>query len=296
MFERVKTEGICWWCGELSNSREHKVKRTDINRIYGKGPYHEEKLGIFNIDPNRLSEPRIVQSSKSDNLKFEKCICQRCNNERSVPFDKAYTSFMDYIDEYWKEIENDSYVDVKKIFGKKHKEGKDNLFRYYTKHICCRISENGFTIPNEILDFLNCRKPLRDMNLLFQNKKYNLYFSENSNDKLDQLYIGKMSFYRSDNRINSDSIDAVTGWYTYKNFSVNYIVAEGATSFRLLKRISFKHRRRINIENIDYTNFTNLVDIDSGRKIDILVKLEEFPFIDDKDGQLRLKAMLNYKM
>jgi hypothetical protein len=31
--------GRCWWCGAPADSREHKMKRSDIVREYGKPPY-----------------------------------------------------------------------------------------------------------------------------------------------------------------------------------------------------------------------------------------------------------------
>jgi hypothetical protein len=31
--------GTCWWCGNTADSREHRFKRTDIEREFGRGPY-----------------------------------------------------------------------------------------------------------------------------------------------------------------------------------------------------------------------------------------------------------------
>jgi hypothetical protein len=32
-------QGSCWWCGAPADSREHKLKRSDLVREYGTPPY-----------------------------------------------------------------------------------------------------------------------------------------------------------------------------------------------------------------------------------------------------------------
>jgi hypothetical protein len=32
-------DGACWWCGSPADSREHKLKRSDLVREYGRPPY-----------------------------------------------------------------------------------------------------------------------------------------------------------------------------------------------------------------------------------------------------------------
>lgn len=297
MLNSVESNGLCWWCGEVSNSREHKVKRTDIKRIYGKGPYQEEKLGIFNIDVNNVritkTTQKTVQSSDSDHLKFESCLCQKCNNERSAPFDRAYDIFMDYVDSNLTVIKEEDNIDLKKVYGVKFIKQKLNLFRYYAKHICCRIAINGYNIPKNIIRFLNDEEPLKDINFQFQIKHYELQFSEKPDDSLQQLYIGELKFHK---KLSNQKIVAVTGWYTYKQFSVNYVVAKNIIPYHFFMSKCFFYKRKIKLEKISYSLFTELVDINNEQPIDVLAKLEEFPYINDYTGELRLNALMNYKM
>ncbi|MFC5112013.1 hypothetical protein [Kibdelosporangium philippinense] len=30
--------GQCWWCGSVADTREHRYKRSDLIRDFGKGP------------------------------------------------------------------------------------------------------------------------------------------------------------------------------------------------------------------------------------------------------------------
>lgn len=293
MLHQVKSRGLCWWCGALSNSREHKVKRTDVNRIYGKGPYKLEKLGIYNIGLNSDNPPKPIQSSDSDYLKFEKCICQKYNNERSVPFGRAYDTFMDYVDKNLDNLKEESYIDVEKIYGRDYVEQKMNLFRYYSKHICCRLAINGYNIPLNIIQFLNRETSLKDINFQFQIKQYKIVFDKDSDESLQQLYIGEIKFHE---HLIDKKIIAATGWYTYKQFSMNYVVSKNIIPRHYVLSKLFFYKRKIKLEKINYSRFIELDGISDERPISILVKLEEFPYIDDFTGELRLKALLNYRM
>ncbi len=96
---RFGYQGQCWWCGNAADSREHKYKRSDIVREFGRGPWAEPMLRV--AGGNRQFR---VQGPNSQGLKFSKSLCQRCNNDRNQPFDLAYDSMMDYISRNESEI------------------------------------------------------------------------------------------------------------------------------------------------------------------------------------------------
>src|SRR5436305_5267536 len=77
----------CWWCGSKGNSREHRIKRTDVIREFGP-----------NIDRDHLfiNQARIETQHRGLNasmMKFRKPLCAHCNNARSQPFDQAEVAF-----------------------------------------------------------------------------------------------------------------------------------------------------------------------------------------------------------
>ena len=105
---------------------------------------------------------------KSKELKFDKNICQKCNNYRSKPFDLAYQEFTKYLKEHETTIIKTRILCFPDIFGKDWKQERDNLLRYYTKHICCRLSSINLKIEDEIIGYLEGRCKM----------KYLQFFSE----------------------------------------------------------------------------------------------------------------------
>src|SRR4051794_9915286 len=85
--------GLCWWCEtRAADSREHKLKRSDLVRQFGSGPYPE-------LVSQREGKLRNVQGPNSALAKFRQTMCAKCNNERSQPFDLAYDKFTAYLHE-----------------------------------------------------------------------------------------------------------------------------------------------------------------------------------------------------
>ena len=80
----------CWICGNEADSREHKHKKTDVNRAFKNVPTNDKYIGVFKSGEIE----RHVQGVDSKLLKFEKVICQRCNNQSSQPHDFAYEKFL----------------------------------------------------------------------------------------------------------------------------------------------------------------------------------------------------------
>ena len=138
MAEFVRAQiGTCWWCGGTANSREHKFKRTDIERGFGRGPYRNGRtLERHGYD----RRPSDVTGSKSKVFKFEPMICARCNGERSRLFDSAYDQFMDYLFGNEAAVLGSGEVDLRRIYGDEWGSKGFDLARYFVKHICCRLA------------------------------------------------------------------------------------------------------------------------------------------------------------
>lgn len=136
--ECVRAEiGTCWWCGSPANSREHKFKRTDIERGFGRGPYRADRTLVkHGFD----QWPSDVTGSKSKVFKFEPVICARCNGERSQSFDAAYDQFMDYLFDNEAAVLRSGEVDLDRVYGDEWESKSLDLARYFVKHICCRLA------------------------------------------------------------------------------------------------------------------------------------------------------------
>lgn len=97
--------------------------------------------------------PTRLNSVKAKPILFPKVMCQKCNNQRSAPFDKAYDVFMDRVWDDPEYFRAKSWFDWRDIFNTPAEVG--SLCRYYVKNIGCRIAEIGFKVPTELATFLN---------------------------------------------------------------------------------------------------------------------------------------------
>jgi len=157
MADFVKAEiGTCWWCGSPANSREHKFKRTDIEREFGRGPYRDGQTLVKHSYDRRPSD---VTGSKSKAFKFEPMMCARCNGERSQPFDAAYDQFMDYLADNEAAVLTSGDVSLRVVFGAEWESKSLDLARYFVKHICCRLANvaehRTVSLDVRLIEFLN---------------------------------------------------------------------------------------------------------------------------------------------
>ena len=144
----------CWWCGGPADSREHKFKRTDIDREFGGGPYLEGQTLVRHRIGGRPSD---VTGSKSKVFKFERTMCTRCNGERSQPFDTAYDEFMEYLSAHENTLLRSGEVDLREVFGPEWEEKGLDLARYFAKHICCRLTDGPepIGVDPRLIEFLD---------------------------------------------------------------------------------------------------------------------------------------------
>jgi tetratricopeptide (TPR) repeat protein len=141
----------CWWCGNPANSQEHRYKKADITRLFGKGPYKGDEA--LSRVVNGMAH--VVQGPNSKELMFKANLCQNCNNERSQVFDRAYDQLITYLDAHASSIISQNRIQFSAIFGSDWKKSRENVIRYYVKHICCRLAECGVLIDSRVIDFLN---------------------------------------------------------------------------------------------------------------------------------------------
>ncbi len=127
---------------------------------FGIGPYYDSEEVVKGIDGKLIP----VQGPNSKAMKFSKNICQKCNNERSQPFDKCYEDFTEYIRTNELEIIGSKQFRFSDIFLESWDQKRLNLLRYYVKHICCRLAENNIYIHQRIIDFLNGATELMYLN------------------------------------------------------------------------------------------------------------------------------------
>ena len=261
----------CWWCGSTELTGEHKFKRKDLERLYGKG-IDFNKLEVSLIDYRSEKPPKKLQSAKSIHAQFEKSLCSQCNNAKSQPFDLAYDRIIEYYLKNEELIKSKKLIDFSNVYGENWKEEKENLLRYIMKHIGCRLSELGFTPFQSTIDYLNGITQHKHLKLIIQIKPYDAF--------VQTLYKGPL--IPISHKLNRKKITAVCGWFTVKNISFNYIYEWNVMDSYL--DISKKR----SIEIVDYSALQNksfslnvqTLSTDFGRLIETL---EFYPFRANQD-------------
>jgi hypothetical protein len=151
MIEKHDYKDLCWWCRNVADSGEHKYKKADLVREFGKGPY----IGANKLVRGISGELRSIQGPNSKEAKFENTLCQTCNNEKSQPFDVNYDIFTEYIRANEPKIIATRQFKFSEIYGNDWKNCRVNLLRYYVKHICCRLASAKILVRHEVISFLN---------------------------------------------------------------------------------------------------------------------------------------------
>lgn len=145
---RKPSDGTCWWCGAIADSKEHKYKRTDLAKLQGGG----EAL-VWGSEDEINHKVRSIR--KSDAVRFSKSLCRKCNGNRSQPFDRSYDIYVDFLWEHSAEMWDWEGIPMEEVFGKDWPITQLNLARYFAKHFGCRIAEEGLPVPPSIISFMN---------------------------------------------------------------------------------------------------------------------------------------------
>ncbi|MCT2175692.1 hypothetical protein [Dietzia cinnamea] len=144
----------CWWCGQVADSREHRVKASQLKKMFRSSEF-------LVLDDTLGGRPTRLNGPKAKPVLFDKVLCAECNNSRSQSFDRAYDKFVDKVwddPEYFRD--RDAF-NMSEIFPGDPKGGS-NLARYYMKNIGCRIAEIGFSVPGQIIDFMNGSRSMQN--------------------------------------------------------------------------------------------------------------------------------------
>ena len=148
---RYDYAGRCWWCGQAADSGEHKYKRTDIVRGFGKGPWRGQSAVVRIVD----GMEKDLQSPGSRGLKFAKVLCGDCNSARSQEFDRAYEAFSNYVMSEQEHILSNNGFRWSRVFGSQWRSGRNLVTAYWVKHIGCRLAEGGVEVNPGITGFLD---------------------------------------------------------------------------------------------------------------------------------------------
>ena len=242
---------ICWICRKNeANSREHKFKASILKKAYGK-----KFENVFSTDNQRV--PNNKYNDKI--LKFEKNICNVCNESLTRDSDDAFDLFYEYFNNSYSKIVEEKFFDYKSIFGENWSEQKINFYRFIAKHAGCKIIDSNYNRIEDLADFVYKKEYCNNFFVAFQIKPFIKYYSDyynnqNRGKKYVHLFNSETYYYKTNNEFIS-----FAGWTTIKNLSIiwiysNEIVPEKCMNFGLNKE------EILTKTSIEYENFYSIMN------------------------------------
>ena len=131
----------CWICGGNADSREHRIKASDLRRVFG--PVSLENP-VFHRTPDKRRIP--VGSIKSKRLQFEAKICNDCNSRRTQPHDIAWEGLSHYLGTNIISIARNRRFDLSRVFPGGTKKSAIEVQLYFAKIFGCLIVEHNIPI------------------------------------------------------------------------------------------------------------------------------------------------------
>ncbi len=135
---------ICWVCGDQATTGEHLIKKSDLADIFGE-PNPSRPLFLHNAAKTN----HRIQGLNADALKIRNCLCAKCNNERSQPYDRAWEVFSHFIRNRLSRIRSGTFVRADRIFPLASNRELRNVQLYFVKLFGCLIHDNKIPIDIE---------------------------------------------------------------------------------------------------------------------------------------------------
>lgn len=138
---------VCWICGNKADSAEHRIKKSDLVRAHGTGPYQ----GPAAVVHFQGGKETLIQGPRSNAIKYQKSLCQHCNTTYTQPFDHAYDGFIDWIMQNEQLVLHRMFIDFSEIFGSGWKNEQRGLYKYFAKSFGCRLINAGVDVPADVV-------------------------------------------------------------------------------------------------------------------------------------------------
>lgn len=150
---RVTATDLCWWCGALATTEEHRIKASTLRRI---GRAEDGTINPRNVFKMSSDYKRSLQTlNKGPQVRWRRNMCASCNNSKSQAFDLAYDTFESFLVAHFDELCDWTRIDWKDVYGKEWRTGSRNLARYFAKQLGCMLATYDLPVPDDILRFLD---------------------------------------------------------------------------------------------------------------------------------------------
>jgi hypothetical protein len=147
----MSSQRKCWICSEAANSAEHRLKKSDITRAYGEGPYSGPAAPVHVRDG--VISP--IQGPGSSKIKYQQSLCHACNTARTQPFDEAYDVLVAWVMANEAKVLHKRLLDFEEIYGPNWGIDQLNLFKYCVKSFGCRLIDASCDVPSDLVALLS---------------------------------------------------------------------------------------------------------------------------------------------
>jgi 5-methylcytosine-specific restriction endonuclease McrA len=147
---RRPEKSSCWICGAPADSAEHRIKKAELVRVYGRGPYRGDAAPIH----VRGNVETPIQGPGSSAVKYAPSLCQHCNTTRTQPYDRAYDHFISWVVANESAVLHKRMIDFAEVYGASFEEAQRNLFKYFVKNLGCRLVDTGELVPPDLVELL----------------------------------------------------------------------------------------------------------------------------------------------
>lgn len=207
---------ICWICGAIADSKEHKIKKSDLKLLYKsisqKSPVYQRVNG---------EKRKYLGGYNSAGFKFGDLICQNCNNNLSQPYDHAWSQLSAFIKNNWASIYDSNQIVLSQVFNSDLLNNVVLIQLYYAKILGCKIKESNLDYDlQDISESIKNSKENKNIYLSFRSSKNNY---SNSYSATSDLEVYKIK----------DSILYIHFFITLGVFSVDIIYSHDTSNIEL---------------------------------------------------------------
>ena len=142
----------CWICGAPADSAEHRIKKRDLTRVYGPGPYYGGSAPLHFRGGNFKS---AIQGPNACSVKYKPGLCHKCNTTFTQPFDQAYDVLMVWLMANESEVLRRRFINFADVYGDHFETPQRDLYKYFAKSIGCRLYDAGYTVPKDVIELLS---------------------------------------------------------------------------------------------------------------------------------------------
>lgn len=131
----------CWICGGAAESREHRIKATDLKNFFGpissETPLYMHSEGIRN---------RKIKGRNSLNLKYAPSLCSSCNNKRTQKQDEAWADVASFLQSEASPLKTGAKLDLQAALGRNYRQRLVHLQLFFVKQLGCLVVEGNAPI------------------------------------------------------------------------------------------------------------------------------------------------------